>query len=374
MWTSLVKYQDPRTKTFLGTPSILRLSDGALLATHDYFGPGCPRDQEGKEHLTSVYRSEDDGHTWHNVRHLSGAYWSGLFVHRGGLYLMGVSATSGNIVIRRSDDGGYSWTHPIDEKSGLLFRGGPGEEAPNYHCSAVPVVEHAGRIWRAFEDVNPPRWPMFRSLVVSAPADADLLDAGNWSMTNKLVYDRETDPPELGGESGGVGWLEGNVAVDPEGRLWNVLRLSSPPVTDVAAMVRVVDEHTAAFDPKDGFIRFPGAASKFTIRRDPESGLYWSIVTDMSHRPGRHCRDRLHLSASSDLRNWELCGMLLRDNLESEPENSVKNTGFQYVDWQFDGDDIIYLTRTGYDGADNFHNANRITFGRIRDFRLMARK
>jgi hypothetical protein len=44
-------------------------------------------------------------------------------------------------------------------------------------------------------------------------------------------------------------------------------------------------------------------------------------------------------------------------------------TGFQYADWQFDGDDLIYLVRTSYDGGHNYHDANRITFHRIEDFR-----
>jgi hypothetical protein len=50
-----LRWQDPATKTYLGSPSLVRLPDGALLATHDYFGPGCPRNHEGEEHLTSVY-------------------------------------------------------------------------------------------------------------------------------------------------------------------------------------------------------------------------------------------------------------------------------------------------------------------------------
>ena len=37
-----IKYQDSATKTYIGSPSILRLDNGDLLATHDYFGPGCP--------------------------------------------------------------------------------------------------------------------------------------------------------------------------------------------------------------------------------------------------------------------------------------------------------------------------------------------
>jgi len=52
-----IKFQNPKTKTYLGSPSIVRLTDDTLLATHDYFGPGCPRSHENEEHLTSVYRS-----------------------------------------------------------------------------------------------------------------------------------------------------------------------------------------------------------------------------------------------------------------------------------------------------------------------------
>ena len=92
----------------------------------------------------------------------------------------------------------------------------------------------------------------------------------------------------------------------------------------------------------------------------------------MSHKPGGHVRNRLYVSTSRDLRSWKLGPMILGDNLEGDPEKSFANTGFQYVDWQFDGEDIIYLSRTGYDGAHTMHDSNRITFGRIRDFRVLA--
>ncbi|MCB0085424.1 MAG: hypothetical protein KDE47_31000, partial [Caldilineaceae bacterium] len=62
-----VKYQDAATKTYLGSPSFVRLPQGDLLATHDYFGPGCPLNHEREEHLSSVYRSSDDGASWTNV-------------------------------------------------------------------------------------------------------------------------------------------------------------------------------------------------------------------------------------------------------------------------------------------------------------------
>ena len=52
-------------------------------------------------------------------------------------------------------------------------------------------------------------------------------------------------------------------------------------------------------------------------------------------------------------------------------QESVRLTGFHYVDWQFDGDDLIYLVRTAYAGAHNFHDANRITFHRLDGFRSL---
>jgi len=141
-----LRVQDPATRTYLGSPSILRLSNGDLLATHDYFGPGCPLNHEGEEHLTSVYRSQDNSQTWRNVTHIANAFWSSRFALEGTVYLIGTTQQYGSIAIRRSEDGGHTWTHPADSRSGLLFAGGPRPSAPNYHCAPVPVLVRHGRI------------------------------------------------------------------------------------------------------------------------------------------------------------------------------------------------------------------------------------
>ena len=55
----------------------------------------------------------------------------------------------------------------------------------------------------------------------------------------------------------------------------------------------------------------------------------------------------------------------------------VRGTAFQYVDFLFEGRDIIALSRTAYDdglgGAHNCHDANYLTFHRLRDFREAVR-
>lgn len=367
-----VAYQDPLTQTYLGSPSLVRLPDGDLIATHDYFGPGAPLSHEGEEFLTTVYRSRDDGRTWIRVTHIAGAFWSGLFLHEGSLYLLGTSQGNGSIVIRRSEDGGHTWTRPHDERSGLLFRGGFFHEPPNYHCAPVPVLLKDGRLYRAFEDCDPHVWgPGFRSLVISANADADLLDGSAWTMSNKLAYDPAWTPPAWG-TLPRPGWLEGNVVETPAGQIWNILRFHADPLVDKAAVVQVCDEgRRLTFDPESGFIDLPGGGHKSTIRRDPVTRWYLTLSNNNTDPAFPRQRNVLSLHASPDLRNWRHVATLLEDDSGLSHEESIRLTGFQYVDWQFDGGDLIYLVRTAYRGAHNYHDSNRIMFHRLADFRRL---
>ena len=372
-----IKYQDPATRSYLGSPSIVRLDSGDLLATHDYFGPGCPRNHEDEEHLSSVYRSSDNGKTWTNLTHVANAYWSSLFTLNGAVYLLGVSQQYGSIVIRRSENNGCTWTHPKDAQSGLLFRGGPYHAAPNYHCAPVPVVCHDGRLYRAFEDNSPCHWPRgFRTCVVSASCDTDLLDAYNWTLSNKLAFDPDWCPEEWGPVEN-PGWLEGNVVVDPGGRMWNILRFNAGAANsprgsrwDTACMVRVQDEgRRLSFDPETGFVDLPGGHTKFTIRRDPVTKHYFMLSNADPDEDRPINRSVLTLYATEDLKTWRPLQVVLRPDPGMSYEDAFQLLGFQYVDWQFDGDDLIVLVRTAYDGAPRFHDANRQTFHVIKGFR-----
>ena len=364
-----IKYQDAATKTYIGSPSLLRLDNGDLLATHDYFGPGCPRNHEREEHLLSVYRSRDDGATWMNLTHVAGQYWSNLFAHRGAIYLLGVSQQYGSIVIRRSEDGGNTWTHAGDEKSGLLFRGGVYHDNPNYHCAPMPMLVKDGWIYRAFEDCRDARWGVgFQSLMLACPEDADLLDASNWVMSNSVPFDTAWLPedwPPLDGP----GFLEGNAVETPEGEIWNILRLHSAPLADKAVVLRVIHGRDGLRQEFLRIMDFPGGMTKFTIRRDPQTGLYLTFANNNTDPRYASQRNVLSLHTSEDLIYWTHRQTLMEDDLGLAWEDSVRYTGFQYVDWQFDGDNIIYAVRTAYDGAHNFHDANRLTFHRLERWR-----
>jgi hypothetical protein len=343
-------------RQYVGSPSIAILPDGSYVAFHDLFGP---KSTELVRAVGRVFRSTDRGEHWTPSAELKGAFWCGLFVHDRRLYLMGTTKQMGDIVIRRSDDGGKTWTEPVDARSGLLAAG-------RYHTSSVPVVVHGGRVWRAFEsDVGKRE---FQAFVMSAPAGADLLDAKSWTFTNRLAG----DPKWLGGEF--RGWLEGNAVVGPDGAVLDVLRCEYPHANDErAAVVRVsADGKSATFDAGTGFIRFPGGAKKFTIRFDEKSKLYWTL----SNAPGQaerssglgagQLRNTLVLMSSPDVLHW-----MVKSTVLHHPD--PKKHAFQYVDWQFDGDDLVVASRTAWDdaegGAHSAHDANYLTFHRVRNFR-----
>ena len=400
MQLTQIAFQDPATNVYLHDPSIVRLNNGDLLVSLNYHGPGSVRSIEDQECLTSLYRSRDRGESWSVLTHVNHCFAANLFTHRGAVYLLGMDRRFGSICIRRSDDGGNTWSRLAPEGTdpakivgsaeaalrtsaqricaGRLFQGGAGEDPPNYHSSVMPVLESGGRIYRAFEDCAPKDWAgihadssirRMQAFVISAAADSDLLDPASWRMSNKLPYDAAyssnwENPPVK------PGWLEGNVVETPAGALWNIIRVNTEPVVDKAAIIHIHDEgRRVSFDPASDFIDLPGGMTKFNIRRDPETGTFCMVCNNNTDPRYPNQRNVLSLFTSVDLIHWELCKTLIEDDSALSWEESIEQVAFQYPDWQFDGDDIIYVLRTAYGGAADYHDANRITFHRLTNFR-----
>jgi hypothetical protein len=354
---------------YIGSPSLAVLANGDYLASHDFFGPKAA---EFERPTVSVFRSRDRGATWRRVAELRGLFWANLFVHGGAVYLMGTDKHNGRIVIRRSDDGGVSWTEARDASRGLLTpRGG-------YHTAPVPVVEHGGRLWRAFEDTGVgAQWGRgLRAGMLSIPTDADLLVATNWTFSNFLAQGSNRPDGKFGA------WLEGNAVAAPGGGMIDLLRVDTPGLPEKAAVVELsADGKVASFDPSQGFVNFPGGAKKFTVRPDPKGNGYWTLASvaleagvgnrgesELAATPTT-IRNTLALLRSADLRQWEMRAIILHH------PDSVRH-GFQYVDWQFDSDDLVAACRTAYDddegGGRSAHDANFLTFHRIQRFRSLV--
>src|SRR3954451_3798212 len=102
----VIDHSPARSRQYIGSPSIAVLPSGDYVASHDFFGPGSTRD------TTVVFASKDKGKTWQKRATVKGQWWSTLFLHCGQLYLIGTTREYGHCVIRRSLDGGKTWTEP----------------------------------------------------------------------------------------------------------------------------------------------------------------------------------------------------------------------------------------------------------------------
>jgi hypothetical protein len=349
---TVIGHSKASSKIYLGSPSIVILKNGDYIASYDEFGPKSNNDTNPK---TYIAISKDEGATWKKLTTLNNIVWANLFLHDDAIYLMGVSKKYGDLVIRKSIDNGRTWTETNDNKSGLL------RNDFEYHTAPVPVVKHKGRIYRAVEVRNPGYgWGFnFEALIISAPMDSDLLQADNWEVSNRLHFDQRWL---------GTAWLEGNVVVNPEDKLVNILRVHyTEHGGKVARISYDTSTNTISFNPDKDFLNFPGGCKKFTIRYDEKTKRYWTLsnhVKDIGYNPER-TRNCLALSSSKDLINWEV-----HEEIVYHPD--LEKRGFQYVDWQFEGNDIISMIRTAYDdefgGADNQHNSNYMIFKRIKNY------
>ncbi len=361
----IITHSPASSGRYIGSPSLAILPNGDYVTSHDFFGP---KTTEHTSAVSRVFKSEDKGKTWKQISEIDGQFWSKLFVHRDVLYFFGTNRHHGNTIIRKSTDGGATWTSPTDGRNGLLKEG-------EYHCAPMAVITHNGRLWRAMEDAaGPPKsWgKRYSPFMMSIPVDADPMVASNWTSSNFLRLDTTLLNGELSG------WLEGNAVAGPDGTIVDILRVDHRTTLDEkAAFVRISDDgKTATFDPQTGFVPFPGGSKKFVIRYDPKSKRYWTLTnyipdTVKAANPGKSpsgIRNTQALFSSADLKTWKFHTILLQ-----HPD--VQKHGFQYVDWLFDGKNILFVSRTAYEdglgGARNNHDANFMTFHRIKNFRKM---
>lgn len=358
---TVIDYSPASSGLYIGSPSIVKLRNGDYLASHDFFGP---KSAEHEAATSVVFASKNRGESWTKIATLKPLFWAGMFVRRDGVYIMGTTKHHGHIVIRRSTDNGQTWTDPTDALHGLLT------PRANYHTAPTPVIEHNGRIWRAFEDASGgTNWGMrYMPLMLSISTNADLLVASNWTFSETVPRDQKW----LGGKFNA--WLEGNAVVAPDKSIVNVLRVDVATVPEKAAILSVTpDAKQQSFDPTVDIVDFPGGAKKFSIRFDPDSRAYWTLATpamkefQTAGKPAP-IRNTMALLKSTNLRDWEQRAILLQ-----HPD--TKKHGFQYPDWQFEGADIIAAVRTAFDddegGAHNAHDANYLTFHRFKDFRSL---
>ena len=335
---------------YLCSPSLVRHPDGFLLASMDLFAGGHP------QNLTLIFRSDDDGETWHYVSELMPCFWGKMFIHKGELYMLSCSTEYGDLLIGKSVDGGKTFAAPV-----CLLRGSNGKNGNDgIHKNPQNLFVHNGRIYNTLE------WGTWANkeychaaMVMSCDMNDDLLVPENWSFTSPRKFDPNF-APDVSHLPYCTMTIEGTLVVDPRNRLLNVMRFGGDRC--VLAYEVNTQDHEAELSYSH-CIPFPANLSKFMIKYDAVSKKYYSIASRL-HESIKTNRDLLSLMASNDLENW----YVVSDLLDFSNQNPDK-IGFQYVDFEIEGEDIIFLCRTSINNAHDYHDANYSTFHRIENFR-----
>jgi len=342
---------------YLCSPSLVRHPDGYLLASMDLYAGGYP------QNLTLIFRSDDDGETWHYVSELMPCFWGKLFIHKGELYMLSVATEYGDLLIGKSTDGGKTFASPV-----TLLRGANGKNGSvGVHKNPQNIMIHNGRLYETLE------WGSWRNMeyyhsvmVMSCAVEDDLLVPENWHFSEPVKYDPTWPGTAVGPSKGNI---EGTLCIAPDGTLYNVMRYQIVGCTPSHGLVLAFKVNTEDPDAPLTYshsISFPGNHSKFMIKYDEGSKKYWSIVSRIDSTEHTGARNLLSLLSSDDMEHWSLVCDLLDYRHES-----IEKVGFQYVDFFFEGEDLLYLCRTALNEAHNYHDANYSTFHRIKNFRSL---
>lgn len=317
---------------YLASPSIVKLENGALLSSMDVFAGNRP------QNLTLIFRSDDGGQNWHYVTELFPCFWGKLFTHRGSLYMLGMSNEYGDLLIGRSDDEGLTWAVPTP-----IMRGSACTMEKGLHKAPMPIIRAHGRLWT---EVDFGSWNCggFGNSIFSIDENADLCAAENWSCTGFLHFDSSW--PKAGDYASSI---EGNAVEAPDGSIVALMRYGE----NKALLMKMDYKNPEARPEFVEFIDFPMGHTKFEVQRHPD-GSYYAVGNRLP------LRTILSVFRSTDLRHWDF----VRD-IENQNQMPVKEVGFQYPAFLFDGDDLLVLSRTAFNKANNFHDSNMQTFYRV---------
>ena len=338
---------------YLCSPSILQLPSGRMLAGMDLYGPKMA------QNLTLIFESLDGGESWEYVTELYPCFWGELFYHQGKVYMMGMACEYGDLLIGVSEDEGHTWQPPV-----RIFPGSNANEI-GPHKAPMPVLNKDGYLYTAI-DYGCWKYGGHANCILSIKEEEDLLNPANWRLT--FPWEFESDHPGMP-EGELRKCLEGNAVDAPDGSIVNMLRLQQDranPNVGHAVILKMQDQDEALVFDK--VVEFPlGANSKFVVFREGE--WYVAVGNEWFDPAQPKARSILSAAISKDLVNWEVAERII-----DERQQDANAVAFQYPDAQMAGDDLIVLSRTAWNGANNYHNANMITFHRVKDFAKKLQK
>jgi hypothetical protein len=339
-------------RIYTTSPSIVKLPNGNYVIAFNLFGDSLSPAADASG-TTYLYRSSDQGQTWVNLTPspMMDMKRGSLFVYNNVLYFWGYTAAPGQIVIRKSTDNGSTWTTPNSATDGLLNTG-------TQHGTPHNPVIHNGRLWTAVTGKR----------VMSVSTTRDFLDASRWAGPSSAA---NTDNGPLGA---GLTITEAQIVASPAQGVVVLPKIENYPYT---VLIRATGNQTVANPTDADWVDLPGGDKKFGAAYDLVSGKFYILSNPVlpTHygysEPWNLIRNTAAMLSSKDLVHWDVEQLFLYSP-------NIGYEGFQYLNFDFDGNDLIIASRTAFDitdepGVDNRpprgHDSNLITFHRIPNFR-----
>ena len=173
----------------------------------------------------------------------------------------------------------------------------------------------------------------------SANEDEDIMNPENWRTTGFLPHP----------DGGRVASIEGSVIETYDGRLVNFLRRD----INKAHLVELDKDNPEKLPTHVAFLPCPFAHTKFQIEK--YDGKYYAIGNECPHR------NKLAVYVSDDLLKWKEHKVI--EDYSHLPPNQV---GLQYPSFIVENGEALVVSRTAINGANSFHDANCITFHRVK--------
>ena len=313
---------------------------------------------------TVLRRSYDEGKTWEDVAVFDNIRWAILFEVKGRIYLCGtlLHPDAALRIARLEDDGSLTeadlhgpegiWTNP---NAHLIYKG-------RLHLPTFPYA-------------------------MAADVDADFLKPESWTYSNsfKDMLTKDWFFAETGAEGLETFWpLENNV-VEKDGKLYQIMRLECIPNNGYAGLLEMTDDgKNVKLAPEcNGMVEMPTTVTKFMVRYDEATGLYLAFANlptipmpfpSRSSTPVSGHRNILGLVASPDLVNWKVLDVMLCDRAVLNCVASARSHGFQYVIWEFDGEDLVYVVRESVGYTKTYHDGQCVTLYRLKDYKNFVKE
>lgn len=344
--------------------------------------------QTGNNDDIIIMRSDDNGETWREGRFLTkGETWNhcstDVWYKDGYVYI-----TLDNSFLNDGETLNSDW--PTNIMAPIVLRGKCGTDLTKRENWLFSEKVRFRDIVRE-SDIKDFGIPFFKSLEDVKKGEEFESSPANYRQS----YDFENDRPQKPFYCQASGWLESNIVqitdqkhywYDPSGKTLHIFMRANTMGTGYACVMKAVERVRDGREVIDiecevnpsgkriVFLPFPGGQNKFFVKYDNATKLYWLLSVQARDSMTRieflsedryniPCdeRDRLALHFSKNMVDWCFAGLVDQSGFDRQPRH--------YASMDFDGEDMLIVSRSGDKDSKSAHNSNLVTFHRIKNFR-----